>query len=570
MLAAGSRPGDMHAAQRRGDTADGREAQSAAQQRPSAVPCRKDANGQQAAAAPQHRSDSQKQKPSEAKDGAAVSRSTGGPQSEVRQPQPEADVRQGSPTPSATRAGGSTDTASASGAVIPRAAAKPQRDLQQPGKADTGQAGTSLASTKAAAAQGMARPSTAKEPEKASLKAQKEAGAAGEAASAGAGKPATAGSPTPAAAMQSSQGNRGPQVAHEKSAAPKHGQTPPGSQALGTAAAVGKPTGAMMLSAPAKSVAAAPQGKADTKAAQASLQPAVHGALPKGASQSAPEAARAAAPLGASSAQQAQRGSAAPRADQAPPHPSALSKQSQNRLSVASSHGAPAAAGTAVSAVAKSAPRPGQTGQGAKSQAPFRLADSSAQGKPVPSAAPAKVPASLADREKAGELKGRSMAGAPKSASAAAPAKATVQPAVRTPIPAPMQAAPVSSASSEQKLTHQKEDKAARVSRFAPVGYIPAASGAPKVQISRPAAGGSGAGAPARLQQGSSQLGSAQRAGIDARQDLHAKVWRARLQYLPGTTWQELKNKSPCCVGCFTEQCRCECDVCPALKQSTE
>ena len=92
MLAAGSRPGDMHAAQRRGDTADGREAQSAAQQKPSAVPGRKDANEQQAAAAPQHRPDSQKQKPSEAKAGAAVSRSTGGPQSEVRQPQPEAEV----------------------------------------------------------------------------------------------------------------------------------------------------------------------------------------------------------------------------------------------------------------------------------------------------------------------------------------------------------------------------------------------------------------------------------------------------------------------------------------------
>ena len=488
-------------------------------------------------------------------------------------------MRQGSPTRSASRAGGNTDTASASGAVIPRAAAKPQRDLQQPGKADTGQAGTSLASTKAAAAQGMARPSTAKEPEKAGLKAQKEAGAAGEAASAGAGKPATAGSPTPAAAMQSSQGNRGSQVTHENSAAPKGGQTLPALQAQGGAAAAVKPANAVMASAPAKSVAAAHQGKADTKAAQASLQPAVHGALLKGALQSAPEAAQAAAPPKASSAQQAQHGSAAPKVDQAPAHPSALSKQGQNRLSVAASHGTPAAAGTTVSAVAKSALRPGQTGQGAKSQASSRPADSSAQDKPVPSAASAsRVPASLVDREKAGELKGGSIAGAPKSAGAAAQVKAPVQPAARTPIPAPMQAAPVSNASAEHRVghAHQKEDtsagKAAKVSRFAPVGYTPAAGGAPKVQISRPAAGGSGAGASARLQQGSAQPGSAQRAGIDARQDPHAKVWRARLHYLPGSPGREIfqENMSPRCLGCFTKRCQCQGDVCPAQIQSTE
>ena len=29
-------------------------------------------------------------------------------------------------------------------------------------------------------------------------------------------------------------------------------------------------------------------------------------------------------------------------------------------------------------------------------------------------------------------------------------------------------------------------------------------------------------------------------------------------------------NISPCCLGCFTKQCRCEGDVCPALKQSSE
>ena len=540
---------------------------------------REDAQGQQAAAAPQHQSDSHKQKTSEAKDGArgaAVSSSTGGTRSEARQPQPEADARQNSPTRSATRAGGSTDTASdlAIGAVAPCVAAKPQRALQQPGMADTGQAATLLASTKAAAAQGMDRPSSAKEPEKAILKPQKKAGAAGEAASAGAGKAAPARPSTPAAALQSSRSNRGTQAAHENPAAPKHGQTSSASQGLGAAAAAAaaKPTNAVTASAPSESVAAASQAMAGTEAAQASSQPAPHGAPPSSALHNAPEAARdAVQPV--SAAQQAQHGSAAPKAAQAPRHPSALIKQGQDRVSAVPSHGAPAAAGAAVRALAKSAPRPGQPGRGTKFQAPSRPADSGAQGKPVPPAASAsRVFPSLADREKAGELKGGSIAGAgaPKLAIAAAPSKATVQPAARTPIPAPMQAAPVSSASSEQKLTHQKEDKAARVSRFAPVGYTPAAGGAPKVQISRPAAGGSGAGGPARLQQGSTQLGSAQRAGIDARQDPHAKVWRARLQHLPGTTWQKSKNKSPCCVGCFTKQCRCEGDVCPASKQSVE
>ena len=578
-LAAGARAGNLHAAQGNGDTADGREAESAAQPRHPAVPGRTDAQGHQAAAAPQHRPDSQKQKPSEGRDGAggaAVSGSTGVPHSNARQPQLEAGARQGSPARSVPQAVRSTDTASASGAAAPRAAAKPQRALQQPGKADAGLAATSLASTKPAAAQRTERRSPAEEPGSAGLKPPKEAGAPGVAVSAGAGKPASARPLTPEAALQSSHSSRGTQAAHESPASMKDGQIPPAPHGPGAAAATAKPATAVTASAPAKAVAAASQGTAATKAAQASSQPAPHGVPPTGAAQSAPQTARAAAPPGASSAQQAQRGSAAPKADQAPVHRSAQSKQGQDKLAATPSHGAPAAAEAAVSALARSAPKPGLPGQSNKSQAPSRPAEPSAHGKPVPSAASAsRLAPGLAHREKPVDLKSGSIAGAPKSASAGAEAKAAAQPTARVPVPAPKQVGPVSTASAEQRSgnAHLKEDasagKAARVSRFAPVGYTPATGGAPKVQISRLAAGASAAGATARLQQGSGPLGSAQRAGADARQDSHAKVRHARLQYLPGVTWRRglRKTVSPACFVCFTRRCRCEGAVCPASKQ---